>query len=96
VLGGQTSDAGVTGTLYAAPDPIIVYMVNGGLYKWGFSFRGVDMERVNTVKFNPAGTKINAFITNSQTWYIAVVQASSGALLTVVKDGDTRVGLFIR
>ncbi len=49
VIGGETSDAGVLGSIYAAPDPIVVYMVNGGLFKWGFSVRGVDLDRVNTV-----------------------------------------------
>ena len=63
VLGGQTSDVGITGTLYSAPDPILVYMVNGGLYKWGFSFTGVNLETVNTVKFNTLGTKLFTLIT---------------------------------
>jgi hypothetical protein len=83
-LGGQTADSGLAGSLFAGPDPILVYMVNGGLYKWGFSFGGVNLERVNTVKFNPTGTKINAFITNSETWYIAIVQAIDGTLIKVI------------
>jgi hypothetical protein len=95
-IGGETSDVGVLGTLFAAPDPIIMYMVNGGLYKWGFSIRGVDLDRVNTLKFNGLGTKINAFITNSINWYVAVIQASDGALLKVIKSGDNRPGIFPR
>jgi hypothetical protein len=84
VIGGETSDAGIIGTLYAAPDPIILYMVNGGLYKWGFGFRGVDLDRVNSVRFNPLGTKIHALVVNSLTWYLALIQPSDGSLLKVI------------
>ena len=96
VIGGETSDAGITGTLYSAPDPIILYMVNGGLFKWGFGFRGVDLDRVNSVRFNPLGTKIHALVVNSLTWYLALIQPSDGTLLKVIKDGDNRSGIYLK
>ena len=96
VIGGETSDAGIIGTLFAAPDPIILYMVNGGLYKWGFGFRGVDLDRVNSVRFNPLGTKIHALVVNSLTWYLALIQPSDGTLLKVIKDGDNRPGIYLK
>ena len=81
-IGGETSDSGVAGTLIAAPDPILVYMINGGLYKWGFKFGSVfNLDRVNTVKFNPTGTTINAFITNSLTWFICVLSVTDGNMI---------------
>ena len=62
-LGGHTSDSTIA-NLFASPDPIIVYMVNGGMYKWGINLKGRDMNYVNTIKFTPTGTKIYAFLTN--------------------------------
>lgn len=58
-VGGETQDSTVA-TLFNAIDPIVVYIQNGNLYKWGKSFSGVDYDRVGSIRFNPAGTKITA------------------------------------
>jgi len=89
VLGGQTSDSGVA-SIMVAPDPILLYMVGGGLYKWAISLAGIDLDKVNTVKFNSLGTKINALVVNSVSWYLVIVQPSDGTILKVLSDIQTK------
>jgi hypothetical protein len=59
VIGGSTADSGVA-NLYGSPDPIIVFMERGNLYKWGINLAGRSYDRVGVIKFNAAGTKIFA------------------------------------
>ena len=60
VIGGDTSDLGLAAALTNAPAPFILNIQRGNFYRWGVVIGGADYDRVNAIKYNPAGDKVFA------------------------------------